>query len=165
MCGYVDVCVRVRESLSVGQDKSARTRRQPSKSDPWSSVAAPHTSFSQACVMGPELFLDVQSKQTDRYVPDAGRTVSYCDWTVASGNSGSLLLCSAVSPSKSLPSWPLPLFSLLSSLSLSRRESLSQGLFPSPRTSCHFYRAESEPRTTLFSLAAPTVKISLGSVR
>lgn len=40
MCGYVCVCV----SLSVGQEKCA-SEKQPSKSDPWSSFATPHTSF------------------------------------------------------------------------------------------------------------------------
>lgn len=44
LCVVMYVCV----SLSVGQEKCA-SEKQPSKSDPWSSFATPHTSFPSVC--------------------------------------------------------------------------------------------------------------------
>lgn len=118
-----------------------RTRKQPSKSDPWSSFAAPHTS-SPKRVMGPELFLDVQEKGT--YL--AGRCSHVCDWTVAFDKGGSLLL--AVSFKNLCPSATfylsfLPLFSLKARILIPRPVPIS-------RTSCHLYRAESEPQNNPF---------------
>jgi hypothetical protein len=111
-------------------------------------------------VMGPELFLDVREKGT--YLAGYMPARPFCDWTVAFHNSGSLLLAVSF---KNLCPLAAPSTSLSSLFSLSRHESLSQGLFPPPGRLVIYTVPRVNPRTTLFSLAAPTVKTSLGTVR
>lgn len=150
MCG----CVYM--NLFVGQEKCA-TEKATLQIRPVELLCGASHELSQACDWDLNFFSTSKKKV---------RTSREHEATSVIGPLRSITVGPFFWQCPSKISAPRPPSILLSSLfPLSRHESLSQGLFPSPGRLVIYTVPRVNPRTTLFSLAAPTVKIPLGTVR